>query len=140
SRGTGRRRRRACKRWACSSAGEHYVDIVGVTSSILVTPTISSSRTARVRGFAGRMVRVHSSAGEHYLHTVGVTGSIPVAPTILFKDLGWFLLWSHSSISHYRRWNRQFFDDHHPCQLLQENVRPFRFFPVVKRIRVERKI
>lgn len=25
--------------WACSSAGEHYVDIVGVTSSILVTPT-----------------------------------------------------------------------------------------------------
>src|SRR5690606_11774501 len=29
------------ERWACSSAGEHYVDIVGVTSSILVTPTIS---------------------------------------------------------------------------------------------------
>ena len=28
---------------ACSSAGEHYVDIVGVTGSIPVTPTISSS-------------------------------------------------------------------------------------------------
>ena len=25
--------------WVCSSAGEHYVDIVGVTSSILVIPT-----------------------------------------------------------------------------------------------------
>ncbi len=30
--------------WACSSAGEHYVDIVGVTSSILVTPTIRIQR------------------------------------------------------------------------------------------------
>ncbi len=29
-------------KWACSSAGEHYVDIVGVTGSIPVTPTISS--------------------------------------------------------------------------------------------------
>ena len=28
---------------ACSSAGEHYVDIVGVTGSIPVTPTISLS-------------------------------------------------------------------------------------------------
>ena len=28
--------------WACSSAGEHYVDIVGVTGSIPVTPTIQS--------------------------------------------------------------------------------------------------
>jgi hypothetical protein len=28
--------------WACSSAGEHYVDIVGVTGSIPVTPTIRS--------------------------------------------------------------------------------------------------
>ena len=26
--------------WAYSSAGEHYVDIVGVTGSIPVTPTI----------------------------------------------------------------------------------------------------
>lgn len=26
--------------WACSSVGEHLVDIEGVTSSILVTPTI----------------------------------------------------------------------------------------------------
>jgi hypothetical protein len=30
--------------WACSSAGEHYVDIVGVTGSIPVTPTIQISR------------------------------------------------------------------------------------------------
>jgi short subunit dehydrogenase-like uncharacterized protein len=29
-------------RGACSSAGEHYVDIVGVTGSIPVTPTIFS--------------------------------------------------------------------------------------------------
>ena len=31
-------------RGACSSAGEHYVDIVGVTGSIPVTPTISLIR------------------------------------------------------------------------------------------------
>ena len=30
------------ERWAYSSAGEHYVDIVGVTGSIPVTPTILS--------------------------------------------------------------------------------------------------
>ena len=29
--------------WACSSVGEHLVDIEGVTSSILVTPTIPAS-------------------------------------------------------------------------------------------------
>jgi hypothetical protein len=28
--------------WGCSSAGEHFVDIEGVTGSIPVTPTISS--------------------------------------------------------------------------------------------------
>jgi hypothetical protein len=28
--------------WAYSSAGEHYIDIVGVTGSIPVTPTIHS--------------------------------------------------------------------------------------------------
>ena len=28
------------QKWACSSAGEHYVDIVGVTGSIPVPPTI----------------------------------------------------------------------------------------------------
>ena len=27
-------------RWACSSAGEHYVDIVGVAGSIPAAPTI----------------------------------------------------------------------------------------------------
>jgi hypothetical protein len=30
--------------WGCSSAGEHFVDIEGVTGSIPVTPTISFSR------------------------------------------------------------------------------------------------
>jgi hypothetical protein len=30
--------------WGCSSAGEHFVDIEGVTGSIPVTPTISSKR------------------------------------------------------------------------------------------------
>ena len=29
--------------WAYSSAGEHYIDIVGVTGSIPVTPTIRFS-------------------------------------------------------------------------------------------------
>jgi hypothetical protein len=28
-------------KWGCSSAGEHFVDIEGVTGSIPVTPTIS---------------------------------------------------------------------------------------------------
>ena len=42
------------KRWARSSAGEHYVDIVGVTGSIPVAPTIfcqarSKIRTGRLR-------------------------------------------------------------------------------------------
>jgi hypothetical protein len=32
--------------WACSSAGEHYVDIVGVTGSIPVTPTIQVAEIA----------------------------------------------------------------------------------------------
>jgi two-component system cell cycle response regulator CpdR len=32
--------RRATELGACSSAGEHYIDIVGVTGSIPVTPTI----------------------------------------------------------------------------------------------------
>ncbi len=40
------------KRWACSSAGEHYVDIVGVTGSIPVTPTIFSSDIFDVLGLA----------------------------------------------------------------------------------------
>jgi hypothetical protein len=30
--------------WGCSSAGEHFVDIEGVTGSIPVTPTISYKR------------------------------------------------------------------------------------------------
>ena len=30
--------------WGCSSAGEHFVDIEGVTGSIPVTPTISFKR------------------------------------------------------------------------------------------------
>ena len=38
------------ERWAYSSAGEHYVDIVGVTSSILVTPTISFRPPSRRSG------------------------------------------------------------------------------------------
>ena len=33
--------------WGCSSAGEHFVDIEGVTGSIPVTPTISSKRFLR---------------------------------------------------------------------------------------------
>ena len=33
--------------WGCSSAGEHFVDIEGVTGSIPVTPTISSSKNSK---------------------------------------------------------------------------------------------
>ncbi|CBI76531.1 protein of unknown function [Bartonella clarridgeiae 73] len=35
-------------KWACSSAGEHYVDIVGVTGSIPVTPTGFTSATDNI--------------------------------------------------------------------------------------------
>ena len=35
--------------WGCSSAGEHFVDIEGVTGSIPVTPTISSKRSLKQR-------------------------------------------------------------------------------------------
>ena len=35
--------------WGCSSAGEHFVDIEGVTGSIPVTPTISSKRFLKQR-------------------------------------------------------------------------------------------
>ena len=37
--------------WGCSSAGEHFVDIEGVTGSIPVTPTIS------FKGFLKQSVR-----------------------------------------------------------------------------------
>ena len=38
--------------WACSSAGEHYVDIVGVTGSIPVAPTIFEAlKTQCFQGF-----------------------------------------------------------------------------------------
>src|SRR5690554_6627464 len=40
--------------WACSSAGEHYVDIVGVTGSIPVTPTIQLQRFQALKESAGR--------------------------------------------------------------------------------------
>ena len=36
--------------WGCSSAGEHFVDIEGVTGSIPVTPTIS------LKGFLKQLV------------------------------------------------------------------------------------
>ena len=35
--------------WGCSSAGEHFVDIEGVTGSIPVTHTIFSKRFLRQR-------------------------------------------------------------------------------------------
>ena len=40
--------------WGCSSAGEHFVDIEGVTGSIPVTPTI--------------LIRVLSDRGARCLH------------------------------------------------------------------------
>ena len=35
--------------WGCSSAGEHFVDIEGVTGSIPVTPTIFSKISLKQR-------------------------------------------------------------------------------------------
>lgn len=49
--------RRTRKGWARSSAGEHYVDIVGVTGSIPVAPTIPSSIQ-----ISGCMTRAYGSA------------------------------------------------------------------------------
>ncbi len=40
--------------WGCSSAGEHFVDIEGVTGSIPVTPTI--------------LISMLSDRGARYLH------------------------------------------------------------------------
>lgn len=37
--------------WAYSSVVEHYVDIVGVASSILATPTIPRKPVAQAAGF-----------------------------------------------------------------------------------------
>jgi hypothetical protein len=71
------------RRWVYSSAGEHYLDMVGVTGSIPVTPTISLGSVPPNDG--GALEWVCSSAGEHRLHTAGVTGSIPVTPTIQQK-------------------------------------------------------
>lgn len=43
--------------WACSSAGEHCIDIAGVTGSIPVTPTIQS-RQLDLDRHPGRLARV----------------------------------------------------------------------------------
>ena len=50
--------------WAVSSAGEHYVDIVGVTSSILVPPTIFPTFSAKMKidpvdRFKGKLCLIH---------------------------------------------------------------------------------
>ena len=47
----------------CSSAGEHFVDIEGVTGSIPVTPTISSKRILKQRpSFDAEVVGPEASA------------------------------------------------------------------------------
>jgi hypothetical protein len=52
----GRAAARAGWRWALSSAVEHYLDMVGVTGSIPVAPTISkNSQTAGNAGVLGRL-------------------------------------------------------------------------------------
>jgi hypothetical protein len=57
---------------ARSSAGEHLVDIEGVTGSIPVAPTIQSSRTAETVIRAGTRVginhKVRKAAQEHEDH------------------------------------------------------------------------
>jgi hypothetical protein len=45
------------QRWVYSSAGEHYLDMVGVTGSIPVTPTISTQGIEFPWIFTGRGVR-----------------------------------------------------------------------------------
>ncbi|CAH2408946.1 hypothetical protein MES5069_740099 [Mesorhizobium escarrei] len=41
--------------WACSSAGEHCIDIAGVTGSIPVTPTIQTIRRLSYPQIYGRV-------------------------------------------------------------------------------------
>ena len=50
--------------WGCSSAGEHFVDIEGVTGSIPVTPTISSRRFLKQRlSFDAEVAGPEANAG-----------------------------------------------------------------------------
>ena len=50
--------------WGCSSAGEHFVDIEGVTGSIPVTPTISYKRFFKQRlNFDAEVAGPEGSAG-----------------------------------------------------------------------------
>ena len=57
------REQAAALEWARSSAGEHYVDIVGVTGSIPVAPTILKARNPQ--GFAGLHYFWANSFGGH---------------------------------------------------------------------------
>lgn len=50
----------AAWQWACSSAGEHYVDIVGVTGSIPVTPTIAKPLKSQEKKMTRRRVVAYS--------------------------------------------------------------------------------
>src|SRR5215212_6324919 len=71
-------------RWACSSVVEHCVDIAGVASSILATPTIFLSRFRRVllallmlwlplavAAQSAPLPRIVSKAGRHALYVDG---------------------------------------------------------------------
>ena len=50
--------------WGCSSAGEHFVDIEGVTGSIPVTPTIFSKRFLKQHfSFDAEVIGPETSAG-----------------------------------------------------------------------------
>ena len=56
--------------WAYSSAGEHYIDIVGVTGSIPVTPTI------RFKDLAGKRQAAKSSSKIVKILTRGKSGGV----------------------------------------------------------------
>ena len=61
---------------AISSAGEHYIDIVGVTGSIPVSPTIAPLRRDFLFG-SGPILFNHLRAffSDHYRWRIGITGN-----------------------------------------------------------------
>lgn len=91
--------------WACSSAGEHCIDIAGVTGSIPVTPTIRTSLFALVTaspnllrlsaGLAGRLPHLVDGARLFLANLAAIGGRVSLGvfpcPLSLFRD-AWVML------------------------------------------------
>ncbi|CAK0739572.1 hypothetical protein WCLP8_1070014 [uncultured Gammaproteobacteria bacterium] len=85
----------ATAKWARSSAVEHYVDIVGVTGSIPVAPTIV--KASNLKGLAGLRhlwVRAHKIFGDARGTLAGRTGVEDIHPAPVPAPLPY----SHSPI------------------------------------------